>query len=83
MSPELSESVQMKKPSGLPKVDPFESGPRVLLPGVTLTSRRSSVQKQQEVLLFHQTMDRHKKWIAAPAALWQVLSGQAVGGAAL
>ena len=52
-----------------------QSPARVLLPGVTLTSRRgrSSVQKQQEVLLFPETADRHKPLLfsrCSPARMW-------------
>ena len=62
MSPELCGLVQMKKPSGLPKVDPFESGPRVLLPGVIGANKTSpsSIQKQSKVLFFDDQMEKCK-----------------------
>ena len=61
-SPELSGSVQMKTPSGLPKVDPFGSGPRVLLPGVIPANKTSpsSIQKQSKVLFFDDQMEKCK-----------------------
>ena len=52
----------MKKPSGLPKVDPFESDPRVLLPGVIRVNKTSpsSIEKQSKVLFFDDQMEKCK-----------------------
>lgn len=77
MSPELCGLVQMKKPSGLPKVDPFESGPRVLLPGVIRANKTSpsSIQKQSKVLFFDDQMEKCKLELKStcffPNGRWQ------------